>query len=89
MVMYGAHPDQLANLGTSLKNQIQAITSVMTTVRGAIESTTWSGPAHDQFQGDWEQSFKPALERLNAAFDAAGRDCIARSQDLERVMGAR
>jgi uncharacterized protein YukE len=89
MTMYGANPEQLANLGVTLKNQIQGITSVMTTVKGVLDGTTWVGPAHDQFQSDWENSFRVALDRLNTAFDAAGRDCISRSQDLQRVMGAR
>ena len=89
MTMYGANPEQLADLGRSLKHQIEAITSVMTTVRSAIDGTTWVGPAHDQFQADWENSFRPALERLNTAFEGAGTDCMNRSTELQRVMGAR
>ena len=89
MTMYGANPEQLANLGATLRNQIQGITAVMTTVKGALNGTMWSGPAKDQFEHDWDTSFKVALDRLNTAFDAAGRDCISRSQDLQRVMGAR
>ena len=56
---------------------------------GALSGTTWVGPARDQFQGEWEGTFRSALTRLNEAFGQAGNDCINRSADLQRVMGAR
>jgi uncharacterized protein YukE len=89
MTMFGANPEQLAALGRSMKQQISSIESVMATVNAALAGTTWVGPARDQFQQDWDTTFRTALTRLNAAFDAAGSDCIARSSDLQRVMGAR
>ena len=89
MTMYGANPEQLASLGRSLKQQITSIEGVMSTVSSALGGTTWVGPARDQFESDWNTSFRTALNKLNQAFDAAGSDCIARSTDLQRVMGAR
>jgi hypothetical protein len=87
MAMYGAIPEQLATLGRTLTNQIEAINSVMATVDGVLDGTTWQGPARDRFGEDWNGSFKQALHRLNEAFGAAGRDCVARSDELQRVMG--
>ena len=87
MSMYGANPEQLATLGRTLTNQIDAINQLMSTVDGVLNSTTWSGPARDRFVEEWNGSFKQALNRLNEAFDAAGRDCVARSNELQRVMG--
>ena len=87
--MYGANPEQLAALGRSLKQQITTIEGVMSAVSSALGGTTWLGPARDQFESDWNTSFRTALSKLNQAFDAAGSDCIARSTDLQRVMGAR
>jgi len=89
MTMYGANPEQLASLGRSLKQQIQSIEGVMSAVTSALNGTTWVGPARDQFEQAWNTSFRSALGKLNQAFDAAGSDCIARSADLQRVMGAR
>jgi uncharacterized protein YukE len=89
MSMYGANPEQLTQLGATLKRQIDAITSVMSTVTSVLNNTTWVGPAHDQFQADWDGSFVKALTQLNQAFDLAGQDCLNRSTDLQRVMGAR
>jgi hypothetical protein len=89
MSMYGANPEQLARLGTTLKHQMDSINSVMSTVSSALGGTTWVGPGRDQFENDWNSTFRSALNRLNQAFDAAGQDCLLRSQDLQRVMGAR
>lgn len=87
--MYGANPEQLANLGTSLKRQIEAINTVVTTVTSCLAGTTWEGPARTQFESDWNTTFRGALDRLESAFEAAGQDCLRRSQDLQTVMGAR
>jgi len=87
MTMYGANPEQLAHLGRSLKQQITSIEHVLSTVTSALGGTTWVGPARDQFEEAWNTSFRSALHKLNQAFDAAGGDCIARSQELQRVMG--
>jgi uncharacterized protein YukE len=89
MSMYGANPEQLASLGRSLKQQITSIEGVVSAVSAALGGTTWVGPARDQFEQDWNTTFRNALNKLNQAFDAAGSDCIARSTDLQRVMGAR
>ena len=64
-------------------------TNVLPLGSAALAGTTWTGPARDQFESDWNTSFRTALGKLNQAFDAAGSDCIARSTDLQRVMGAR
>ena len=87
MSTYGANPEQLATLGRTLSNQIGTINQLMSTVDGVLNGTTWMGPARERFGQDWNGSFKQALNRLNEAFDAAGRDCVARSNELQRVMG--
>lgn len=89
MSMYGANPEQLAGLGRQLQRQIDNIDAITSAVASALGGTTWVGPARDQFEQEWNQSFRSALGKLNQAFDAAGGDCIARSNDLMRVMGAR
>jgi uncharacterized protein YukE len=87
MTMYGANPEQLADLGTTLTRQIDTITGLMATVDGVLGATTWQGPARERFVEEWNGSFKQALGRLNDAFGLAGRDCVARSEELRRVMG--
>lgn len=87
MSMYGANPEQLAGLGKTLKGQIESIDSMMSTVDGALSGTTWQGPARDRFGEEWNESFKLALDRLKEAFGTAGDDCVARSDELLRIMG--
>lgn len=87
MTMYGANPEQLETLGNTLRAQIDAINAVVSTVTGTLGSTTWTGPARDRFQGDWDGSFRSALSQLNAAFEAAGNDCVTRAANLRSVMG--
>ena len=89
MITHGANVDQLTNLGSTLTRQIDSITQVMSTVDGVLNATAWTGPARDQFVEDWNGSFKQALGRLNEAFGLAGRDCIALSDELRRLLGAR
>jgi hypothetical protein len=87
--MFGANPEQLVALGRNLQRQIEAVNAITSTVTSALGGTTWVGPARDQFESDWNTTFRTALDRLNQAFEAAGQDCINRSADLQRVMGAR
>jgi uncharacterized protein YukE len=89
MSMYGAVPEQLSGLGRSMKQQKMSIDGVISAVSAALAGTVWEGPARQQFEGDWNTTFKSALNRLNEAFEMAGTDCINRSVDLQRVMGAR
>ena len=87
--VYGANPQQLSDLGRSLKNQISSVDGVISTVTSALSGTTWTGPARDAFEEDWNTTFRGALSRLKEAFESAGQSCINRSTELERVMGRR
>lgn len=89
MSMYGANPEQLNGLGRSMRQQRTAIEGVVGAVSSALAGTVWEGPARQQFESEWNTTFKGALNRLTEAFDVAGTDCINRSSELQRVMGAR
>ena len=88
MANVGADTQQLTQLGTTMRTQIETINGVISTVTTALGSTTWIGPARDQFENDWNTTFRNALNRLNDSFEAAGQSCISRSTELERLMGA-
>ena len=88
MTTYGANPDELAQLGATLRNQIEAVNAIIRSVDAPLTSTNWSGPARERFLSEWNGSFKQALGRLNEAFDAAGTDCSRRADALRTVMGA-
>jgi Proteins of 100 residues with WXG len=88
MPMFGANPEQLESLGRNLQRQIENVNAITSTVTSALGGTTWVGPARDRFENDWNTTFRTALDRLIQAFQAAGQDCVHRSTDLQRVMGA-
>lgn len=87
--MFGADPDQLTNLGATLTRQREAVETIVGTVAQSLSGTMWVGPARQSFESEWSTSFRTVLTRLSEAFDAAGRDCIARADELKRVMGLR
>ncbi|MEL6889970.1 MAG: hypothetical protein AAFP84_00115 [Actinomycetota bacterium] len=87
MSMFGANPDELHALGTTLKQQIGAVDSIIRAVDGPVGSIAWTGPARERFLEEWNGNFKSALTRLNEAFEAAGNDCVARAEGLRHVMG--
>lgn len=89
MIMYGANPEQLTALGRNLQSQREAIDTLMSAVGSALAGTTWTGPARDQFEQDWNGTFRSALDRLKQAFDAAGTDCVRMSDDVRQVLGRR
>lgn len=88
MTMYGANPDDLHQLGVTLKSQIEAVNAMIRAVDGPLGATTWQGPAKDRFVEEWNGSFKTALSRLTDAFGTAGDDCTKRAELLRQVMGA-
>jgi uncharacterized protein YukE len=87
MTLYGANPEQLEQLGSTLKAQIQAIDAVVSSVTSTLANTTWTGPARDRFQSDWDGSFRSALAQLNSAFEAAGGDCVVRAGNVRAALG--
>lgn len=89
MPQMGADTEQLAQLGRNLEHQIDAIGNITATVTAALGSTTWTGPARDRFEQEWNGTFRSALAKLSEAFGTAGRSCISRSVALDQALGAR
>ncbi len=88
MTMFGANPDELHALGTTLRQQIAVGDGIVRSVDGPVGSIAWTGPARDRFVEEWNTGFRTALVRLTDAFEAAGADCIARADGLRTVMGS-
>ena len=86
MALVGADIDQLPKLGDDLRSKQVDIDHIISTVRSALASTTWQGPARERFEGDWHSSFEPALSRMKEAFDSAGTECKSRATSLQSSM---
>ena len=63
MALVGADIDQLHKLGDDLRSKQVDIDHIISTVRSALASTAWQGPARERLEGDWHSSFEPALGR--------------------------
>jgi uncharacterized protein YukE len=87
MSKMGADTEQLHNLGAKLKSQMEVIDTLTATVTSALSNTIWEGPARERFEGDWHNSFSPALRNLKDAFQAAGSECQNRATALQHAMG--
>lgn len=87
MALHSAIPEELESLGNTLRAQIEAVNSVISTVTNSLAVTTWTGPARDKFQQDWDGSFKTALSQLNTAFDTAGSACFTTAANTRAALG--
>ena len=88
MTMYGANPEELTALGNKLTAQVDVIATLISDVNGVLTSTTWQGPAREQFEAEWTGGFANSLKGLQDAFGAAGNECRSRATALQQVMGA-
>lgn len=85
---HGATPEELDGIGTTLSGQIAIVNKIITDVDTPLNNSTWVGPARDSFQGEWDNSFKLALGKLNEAFELAGKDCTNRAEATRVALGA-
>ena len=88
MSVYGAVPSELREFGLRFVAQQDNVATIQSTVFAALSSTTWTGPAREQFEAAWNGQFNAALNGLKEAFNSAGTEAISRADALEQVMGA-
>lgn len=84
---HGVTPEELTSLGGTLKAQIEAVNSIISSVDNPLGSIAWTGPAKDKFTEEWNGTFKTALGKLNEAFQAAGTDCEQRAEGARIALG--
>ena len=86
-VTHAADPEALEGFGRTMKGQVAKIEQLVREVESPLNSIVWTGPAKDRFEDEWNNSFKPALVKLNAALEGAGTDCENRAQGVRAVLG--
>lgn len=84
---HGVTPEELTQLGGTLKAQIDVVNGIITSVDNPLGSIAWTGPAKEKFVEEWNGNFKTALGRLTEAFQMAGTDCEQRAEGARIALG--
>lgn len=83
---HAATPDELEGIGVTLIAQIAIINKIVSDVDSPLNNSSWTGPARDAFQTEWDGNFKSALTKLNDAFDITGKDCKTRAEGTRNYL---
>lgn len=83
--MLQMNPEDLLNLRRVFDTQAEAVTSLQTTVQGAIDGTVWESPAATEFRNVWGSEFVPALNNLR---DALARAAVGVQNSHDKVVEA-
>jgi uncharacterized protein YukE len=65
--MRGADLEQMMALNRRFADEAAAVEALQARINQAISSTSWTGPAAEQFREIWASDFVPALGRLREA----------------------
>jgi len=88
MARHGATPEELDTLGGTFEAQIDMVASIISNIDTPLGTSDWEGPGRDAFQGEWDDTFKPALAKLNEAFGVAGKRCKTTAENTRIALGA-
>jgi len=84
--MYGANPDQLDALNKKLTQQSQAVTTLQQDIGSAIQGTTWTGTAREQFLLNWQTNYTKTLTELSQGLTTLGEEVQKRAAGLRQIM---
>ncbi len=68
---HAANPEELDALSKTIASQVDVVTTMISNVDTPLAGSSWIGPARDKFVGEWNDVFKPALNKLNESFGVA------------------
>lgn len=84
---HSATPDDLDAIGTKLEDQVGIVDTIKGDVNRQLGNTGWTGPSRVAFEAQWNESFLPALTKLNEAFTGTGKDCHTRAENTRIALG--
>ncbi len=75
--------EQLTMLKSTFDQQGSQIAEVVSALNSQLANTVWEGPSADALRAQWSEEFQPALQRLEAALQAAGQDIDRRVSNYQ------
>lgn len=83
MPQIGATIEQMGTLSQKFSTEAQKVSSLRSEVTSQISSTWWEGPAAQRFKSEWEGSYAPMLNRLQASLEECATEVRNRSAAIE------
>jgi uncharacterized protein YukE len=83
----GADLEQMTALHRRFADEAAAVEALQTRINQAISSTSWTGPAAEQFRERWAAEFVPALGRLREALSENALVISQRRGAIETATG--
>lgn len=85
--MRGADLEQMTTLNRRFADEATAVEALQARINQAISTTTWTGPAAEQFRERWASEFVPALGRLREALSENAVVIAQRRGAIEAATG--
>lgn len=82
MAQRGLDVEQMQALVTTLRNQVDVISQIRSTVDGVVANAWWQGPDADQFRDRWSQ-FNGILRFISEAFGEAANLAQGQPQQVQ------
>ena len=76
---------QMDTLHQTFMHASDEIQTLVGTLTGPVQSTTWTGPAAERFRSQWNDEFSPMLHRLQEALQTNGAIVQQRRTALEQA----
>ncbi|MEX2228642.1 MAG: WXG100 family type VII secretion target [Dehalococcoidia bacterium] len=83
----GADLEQMTSLNRRFADEAASVEALQARINQAISSTSWTGPAAEQFRERWAAEFVPALGRLREALSENAFVIAQRRGAIEAATG--
>lgn len=83
MPQIGATIEQMSTLSQKFSAEANDVSRLRGAVTSQIASTWWEGPAAQRFKSEWEGSYAPMLDRLQASLEECATEVRNRSAAIE------
>jgi WXG100 family type VII secretion target len=87
--LIGARPEELETLHQHLQQHAAEVDDLMHHLTTTLGNTTWWGNHSDQFRNDWENSYKPNLQRMSDALNDAHAAVKSQKEAFLQIDGSR